>query len=71
MAAGSSAIIVLTLGVFAWVSGNIIFSDYLNIMYIPRAGEITIFISAFVGSLIGFFGTIHIQLEYLWVILEA
>ena len=54
LAAGSSAIIVLTLGVFAWVSGNIIFSDYLNIMYIPRAGEITIFISAFVGSLIGF-----------------
>ena len=45
---------MLTLGVFAWVSGNIIFSDYLNIMYIPRAGEITIFISAFVGSLIGF-----------------
>ena len=54
LAAGSSAIIVLTLGVFSWVSGNIIFSDYLNIMYIPRAGEITIFISAFVGSLIGF-----------------
>ncbi len=54
LAAGSSAIIVLTLGVFAWVSGNIIFSNYLNIMYIPRAGEITIFISAFVGSLIGF-----------------
>tara|TARA_Y100000991_G_scaffold165718_1_gene127520 strand:- start:21860 stop:23071 length:1212 start_codon:yes stop_codon:yes gene_type:complete len=54
LAAGSSAIIVLTLGVFAWVSGNIIFSDYLNIMYIPRVGEITIFIAAFVGSLVGF-----------------
>lgn len=54
LAAGSSAIIVLTLGIFAWVSGNIIFSDYLNIMYIPRTGEITIFISAFVGGLIGF-----------------
>ena len=54
LAAGSSAIIALTLGVFAWVSGNIIFSDYLNIMYIPRVEEITIFISAFVGSLIGF-----------------
>ena len=54
LAAGSSAIIVLTLGVFAWVSGNIIFSDYLNIMYIPRAGEITAIHSAFVGSLIGF-----------------
>jgi len=54
LAAGSSAIIVLTLGVFAWVSGNIIFSDYLNIMYIPRSGEMTIFIAAFVGSLVGF-----------------
>lgn len=54
LAAGSSAIIVFTLGVFAWVSGNVIFSDYLNIMYIPDAGEITIFIAAFLGSLIGF-----------------
>jgi len=54
LAAGSSAIIVLTLGIFAWVSGNIIFSDYLNIMYIPDSGEMTIFISAFAGSLVGF-----------------
>lgn len=54
LAAGSSAIIALTLGIFAWVSGNIIFSDYLNIMYIPRVGEVTIFISAFVGALVGF-----------------
>ena len=54
LAAGSSAIIVLTLGVFSWVSGNIIFSEYLNIMYIPRVGEITIFIGAFVGGLVGF-----------------
>ena len=54
LAAGSSAIIILTLGVFTWVSGNIIFSDYLNIMYIPRVGEITIFIGAFVGALGGF-----------------
>ena len=54
LAAGTSAIIVLTLGIFAWVSGNIIFSDYLNIMYIPRVEEITIYIAAFVGSLIGF-----------------
>ena len=54
LAAGSSAIIVLTLGVFSWVSGNIIFSEYLNIMYIPRVGEITIFIGAFVGALVGF-----------------
>jgi len=54
LAAGTSAIIVLTLGLFAWVSGNFIFSDYLNIMYIPRVEEITIFIAAFVGALIGF-----------------
>lgn len=54
LAAGVSAIIVLTLGIFAWVSGNIIFSDYLNIMYIPRVEEITIYIAAFVGALIGF-----------------
>ncbi|MEO6346619.1 MAG: phospho-N-acetylmuramoyl-pentapeptide-transferase [Aquaticitalea sp.] len=54
LAAGTSAIIVLTLGIFAWVSGNIIFSDYLNIMYIPRVEEITIYITAFVGALIGF-----------------
>ena len=53
LAAGSSAIIVLTLGVFTWVSGNIIFSDYLNIMYIPRVEEITIFSGAFVGALVG------------------
>ncbi|TYA84226.1 phospho-N-acetylmuramoyl-pentapeptide-transferase [Seonamhaeicola marinus] len=54
LAAGTSAIIVLTLGIFAWVSGNIIFSDYLNIMYIPKVEEITIYIAAFVGALIGF-----------------
>ncbi|PCH54432.1 MAG: phospho-N-acetylmuramoyl-pentapeptide-transferase [Flavobacteriaceae bacterium] len=54
LAAGSSAIIVLTLGVFAWVSGNIIFSNYLDVMYIPNSGEMTIFIAAFVGALIGF-----------------
>jgi phospho-N-acetylmuramoyl-pentapeptide-transferase len=54
LAAGSSAIIVLTLGVFAWVSGNIIFSDYLDVMYIPNSGEMTIFIAAFVGGLVGF-----------------
>lgn len=54
LAAGTSAIIVIALGIFAWVSGNVIFSDYLNIMYIPRTGEMTIFIMAFVGALIGF-----------------
>jgi len=54
LAAGSSAIIVMALGVFAWISGNIIFASYLNVMYIPYSGEMTIFISAFVGGLIGF-----------------
>jgi len=54
LAAGSSAIIVLALAIIAWVSGNIIFADYLNVMYIPNSGEITIFISAFVGALVGF-----------------
>jgi phospho-N-acetylmuramoyl-pentapeptide-transferase len=54
LAAGTSAIIVLTLGIFAWVSGNIIFSEYLDIMYIPKVEEITIYIAAFVGALIGF-----------------
>ena len=54
LAAGSSAIIVLTLGIFAWVSGNIIFADYLDVMYIPQSGEMTVFIAAFVGGLVGF-----------------
>ena len=54
LAAGSSAIIVLALAVFAWVSGNIVFANYLNVMYIPNSGEMTIFISAFVGGLVGF-----------------
>lgn len=54
LAAGTSAISVLTLGIFAFVSGNIIFSDYLHIMYIPNSGEMTIYIAAFVGALVGF-----------------
>ncbi len=54
LATGTSAIIGATLGLLAWVSGNIIFSDYLNIMYIPNAGELTIYISSFVGATIGF-----------------
>ena len=54
LAAGSSAIIVFALGIFSWVSGNVIYSDYLNIMYIPDVGEISIFIAAFLGALIGF-----------------
>lgn len=54
LAAGTSAISVVALGVFTFLSGNIIFSNYLNIMYIPNAGEMTVFIAAFVGALIGF-----------------
>ncbi len=54
LAAGSSAIIVLTLGIFAWVSGNAIFSEYLDIFFIPGAGEQLVFIAAFVGALVGF-----------------
>lgn len=54
LAAGSSSIMAITLGIFAWVSGNIIFSDYLNIMYIPNVGEVTVFVSSFTGGLIGF-----------------
>ena len=54
LAAGTSAISVLALGIFTFVSGNVILSSYLNIMYIPNSGEMTVFISAFVGALIGF-----------------
>lgn len=54
LAAGTSAIIGATLAIFAWISGNIIFSGYLNIMYLPGIGELTIFISTFIGALIGF-----------------
>ncbi|HLV46410.1 MAG TPA: phospho-N-acetylmuramoyl-pentapeptide-transferase [Flavobacterium sp.] len=54
LAAGTSAINVVALGVFTFVSGNIIFSNYLNIMYIPYSGEMTVFIAAFVGALVGF-----------------
>jgi len=54
LATGSSAIIGLTLGILAYVSGNTIFANYLNIMYIPNTGELAIYISAFVGACIGF-----------------
>ena len=54
LATGLSAIIGLVLAIFAYVSGNIIFADYLNIMYIPNSGELVIFIGAFVGSCVGF-----------------
>ncbi len=54
LATGTSAIIGVTLGVFAYVSGNIVAANYLNIMYIPNTGELVIFIAAFVGACIGF-----------------
>ena len=54
LAAGTSAIIGFTLGVFAYLSSNAIFSEYLNIMYIPSSGELVIFCAAFVGACIGF-----------------
>lgn len=54
LAAGTASIAVLTLGLFAWVSGNIIFSNYLNVMYIPDVSEVVVFVAAFVGSLVGF-----------------
>jgi phospho-N-acetylmuramoyl-pentapeptide-transferase len=54
LATGTSAIIGVTLGILAWVSGNFVFADYLNIMYLPDTGELTIFVSAFVGACTGF-----------------
>ena len=54
LAAGTSAISVIALGIFTFVSGNIILSNYLSIMYIPNSGEMTVFIASFVGALIGF-----------------
>lgn len=54
LATGTSAIIGVTLGILAYVSGNMVFANYLNIMYIPHTGELVIFIAAFVGACIGF-----------------
>ncbi len=54
LAAGTSAISVLALGIFTFISGNIILSGYLNVMYIPNSGEMTVFVSAFAGALVGF-----------------
>jgi len=54
LAAGTSAISGLTLGILAYLSGNMIFADYLNIMYIPNTGELVVFISAFIGATVGF-----------------
>jgi phospho-N-acetylmuramoyl-pentapeptide-transferase len=54
LATGSSAIIGLSLAIFAYVSGNTIFADYLNIMYIPHSGELVVYIAAFIGACVGF-----------------
>ncbi len=54
LAAGSSAIIGTTLGILAYLSGNLIYSDYLNIVYLPNTGELVVFMGAFIGAMIGF-----------------
>ena len=54
LAAGTSAIVGVVLGIFAWLGGNIVNAEYLNIMYIPGSGEVAVFMAALVGALIGF-----------------
>ncbi len=54
LAAGTSAIAIGALAILAWISGNLIFADYLNIMYIPGVGEISVFLAGFIGALLGF-----------------
>ena len=54
LAAGTSAIVGVVLGIFAWLGGNVVNAEYLNIMYIPGSGELAVFMSALVGALIGF-----------------
>jgi phospho-N-acetylmuramoyl-pentapeptide-transferase len=54
LAAGTSSVIGITLGILAYLSGNVVLSKYLNIMYIPKIGELAIFCTAFVGACIGF-----------------
>jgi len=54
LATGTSAIIGVTLAIFAYVSGNTVFADYLDIMYIPHSGELVVYISAFIGACVGF-----------------
>ena len=54
LATGTSAIVGVTLGILAWVSGNIVFANYLNIMYIPNTGELSVYIAAFIGACVGF-----------------
>jgi phospho-N-acetylmuramoyl-pentapeptide-transferase len=71
LAAGTSAISGATLGVLAYVSGNIIYSDYLSIMYIPNIGELSVFIAAFIGATVVSCGIIHTRHRFLWAIPEA
>ena len=71
LAAGTSAIIGLTLAIFAYISGNAIFSDYLNVMFIPNSGELVIFCTAFVGACVGFCGTTHSLRKSSWAIRAA
>lgn len=54
LATGVSAITAVTLGIFAYLSGNVIYAEYLNIMYIPHSGELVVFMSAFIGAMVGF-----------------
>jgi len=76
LATGVSAVIGIGLGIFIFVSGNIVLADYLNIMYIPNLGELSIFVAAFVGACVGFlwynaypaqvfYGATHLALEVL------
>lgn len=71
LAAGTSGIMGITLALIAYLTGNIVFSKYLNIMYISHLSELTIFAGAFVGACIGFYGIILIRPKFLWVIQEA
>ena len=68
LAAGTSAIIATVLAIMAYVSGNTIIADYLNIFYIPDTAELVIFAACFLGGCIGFCGTTATPPKYLWVI---
>jgi phospho-N-acetylmuramoyl-pentapeptide-transferase len=68
LAAGTSAIIGATLGIFAYVSGNTIIADYLNIFIIPNSAELVIFSACFLGACIGFYGIILFRQRFLWAI---
>ena len=67
LATGCSAIIGATLGVFCYVSGNMVFANYLDIMYIPSVSELVVFMSSFVGACVGFLWYNSYPLKFLWV----